>query len=427
MNRPFSAFHHEKSTGSIKCPHLSVCPGCTKDNPLLPPSPHLEQAQDFVKKKSLEKLSLQLEVGKAIEWRTRARLAVREYGGVIKCGLYQKRSHTLVAIPHCKVHHPSINEAIRLIEKSLTSLRSKLKGLLIYDEMQHRGLLRYIQCTVERRTQKVQLVLILNSSIVEIEKPSNDSDLILLKSELKNLYEENTSLIHSIWFNSNINKTNVITGDLWNHFIGEEAVWEPLANLEIPFLPFHFEQANLEMFERLVVDMKQYDIHDQETIVELYAGMGVIGLVLKEKASKVISIESSARAHETYQLAVESMPETNRKGLRFIQGDSEIEYKNLLNDNVDIFEHTLIVDPPRKGLSNGLVDLLIDLAMNKKAPTKLIYISCHYPSLERDAERLISEGGWRLASARSYLFFPGTDHIETVFSFTPGYIGTNTL
>ena len=83
-------------------------------------------------------------------------------------------------------------------------------------------------------------------------------------------------------------------------------------------------------------------------------------------------------------------------------------------DSTDI----LIVDPPRKGLSPAVVDGLTRQTAHGDLPTLIVYVSCSFKSLRRDCDALLASNKWTLSSATAFLFFPGTDSIETLTLFT---------
>ncbi len=127
-----------------------------------------------------------------------------------------------------------------------------------------------------------------------------------------------------------------------------------------------------------------------QRILELYAGVGAIGLTLHAKARQITLIENNPYAHLSYQ----QTPKPN------------IVYHCIDAKEADFSNHDLtIVDPPRKGLDPQV--------LNKIASPQLIYISCAFSTFKRDCETLISRG-YKLQKAAGYLLFPGTNHVETL-------------
>lgn len=393
-------FSSEKKV--ISCQHFGPCSGCVRDTVMLPPLVLYTRARNFFHEISQGFIIPECIFGESIHWRTRAKLVCRLYNGKPRFGLYKKNSHDLIPIPHCQVHHPSINRAVFLLEETL----SQLKDIRVpYDEIRGSGLIRYVQCSVERKTSRVQLAVVMNA----MPESSSNLEKIVVEA-LEKMVHLHSDLFHSLWINYNPQKTNRIYGDVWKHLLGPEEIWETILGVEIPILPSHFEQANLPLFEKVIEDIALY-VGQDSSLVELYAGMGVISLVLgKNNFKKQYIIELHPDSKKSFDKAVAHFPESFEKKCQFIIGDSEEVY---LREYRTFGSHILLLDPPRKGLSPGLLQFL----SSEKAIDQIeqiVYISCHYPTLERDIEALLKLGLWRISFVRCYLFFPGTEHIETV-------------
>jgi tRNA/tmRNA/rRNA uracil-C5-methylase (TrmA/RlmC/RlmD family) len=254
-----------------------------------------------------------------------------------------------------------------------------------------------VQAVVERASSRVQLTFVLNFSPLDFPKVKQ------WEQRAETLFASNTSLWHSLWLNLQPLPTNTIFGPTWKHIVGEAAIWETLAGCQIPFLPSHFAQANLEMFEKLLLDLVALLPQDAR-VVELFAGMGVISLVIRSRCARVTAIERDESAALAFIQAKTRLAPHLHEGMEFIVGDAAAGHEAMEEAT------TVIVDPPRKGLPHALVKAI---AMAKNVHT-LLYISCHFSTLERDIGELMDQGGFRISFARSYLFFPGTDQIETL-------------
>lgn len=362
----------------IGCRHFPACSGCLYDSCENPPEKYVEAKAYFA---SHWQLDLPLIQGDVRHWRTRAKLAVRAPASI---GLFEKGTHQVLPIPHCQVHHPQINEAVSRFLKAF-----KAANLSAYNEKTHKGDLRYLQCVIERRTQKVQLTLVLNSSQATAE----------WHALAKSLFDP--TFWHSIWFNFNDKPTNTIFGRAWEKALGLDEIWEEIAGIEVAFGPSHFGQANLAIYEKLVYDIQETILENSQA-VELYAGIGVIGLALAKKCSSVILAEVESHAKTYYEKAFAKLPAREQSRLHYHVAKAE-ECLALLDG-----AQVCVVDPPRKGLGTELLHHLL------KTPSlqQLIYVSCEWHSLQRDLQSLPE--GWRVTKASSYLFFPGTNQIETL-------------
>lgn len=365
------------------CPHAAFCSGCllNEERPLI------ERAVSFFTKLGIDSYSLQK--GCPTGWRTRAKLAIRRQRGKLECGLFRRGSHEVVSIPHCAAHHPKINEA-------LSALLS-LSPHLAYDEASGEGQLRYVQLMVERHSGRVQLTLVLNLPNFE------SSQVHDWEAWAHSLYSQDPARWHSFWINLQPKATNTIFGAQWKLVCGEPLIWEQICGQQIPLLPSHFSQANLEMFDQLLGDLLHL-LPEGQRVVDLYGGMGVIGCVVAPKCRSVVVVERDESAQEPFLEAKKRLPA--EVDINYIVGDVG-ETLDVLNEAT-----TVIVDPPRKGLPPSVVQKLGE----REQIRTLFYISCHFHTLERDAQLLL-EKGFSISFARSYLFFPGTDQIETLVCF----------
>lgn len=339
------------------CPHFFHCSGCDVADIFNPPI--WKEALAFFREYGVEP---QFISDGFSQTRLKAKLAVRPGPEI---GLFKKKSHEVLSIPHCQVHHPAINRAVGIINEEI--IKQKVAP---YRENPPSGTLRYIQLFVERRTNKVQLVLVANHGDLE--------------PFCKALLEYD--LWHSIWINIQSTSTNRIFGDAWKLIHGEPFLWQTLNHLSIPFHPGAFSQAHLPLFEKMLQKMESW-VRPNDSILELYAGVGAIGLSLQHKTKKLILVENNPFAHLSFQ-----------------QMKTNIPYLCIDANEADFLGHELIiVDPPRKGLDPQILP--------KLNSQRLIYVSCGFESFKRDCKKLFSTG-WRIKEALGYLLFPGTNHVE---------------
>ncbi len=365
----------------IHCPHFIPCSGCTIDENVNHP-PLLFEVDHYFKGFSIP---FEYFSDKVIGWRYRAKLAVRSQSDDAQIGLYEAGTHHVVNIPLCRVHHPHINQAVEHIKTWICN-----EKIVPYDERTKKGLLRYIQCVVERSSGRVQLTLVINDFNQQIIEPL-----------LKYLWDYAPNLWHSLWINLNTQTTNTIFGKHWHLVRGEEYVWEILADTQVCFHPANFAQANLDVFERMLLDLKS-KIPAQKRILEYYAGVGVFGLCLAEKTQRVHCCEINPFAQISFEKAYAM---NKNRNILFSTG-SVVNHLDLLDEN-----DLVIVDPPRKGLD----PLLLEALLKNNLAQEVWYISCGWPSFKRDCQKLLKH--WSLVYAKAYLFFPGTNHLEILAQF----------
>ncbi|MDF2577317.1 MAG: hypothetical protein K0S74_801 [Chlamydiales bacterium] len=378
----------------LNCLHFQQCSGCVINSQLHSP-PIAQDAIKYFKELGIPNASVVFEKGHA--WRCRAKLAIRGTWENPLIGLYEENSHRVVPIPHCVVHHPLINKAVEIVKDKIISQK-----LPIYCEETGQGLLRYIQCFVDRKQNKVQLSAVLNLQGLE-----EDYYEAKVKTWLMELWESGKgSLWHSIWVNFNSQRNNLIFGKQWSHIHGEEYLWEELLGFPFAFQPMVFSQANMDLFESILRDIVQ-SLDSTQKVIEYYAGIGVIGLLAAIKAQKVYSCETNPNSIELFQQTCTRWPDDIVGKMNFAATEVSQNLDWLYRGDV------LIVDPPRKGL-DPLV--LQKLKVGEHALKQIIYLSCGWNSFKRDCDTLLNSG-WKLENAKIYILFPGSNHIETLAWF----------
>ncbi len=199
--------------------------------------------------------------------------------------------------------------------------------------------------------------------------------------------------------------TNLPTDLLW----GEEAIEEEILGLRYRVRPNAFLQTNTEMCEVLYSVAREYaGLTGNETVYDLYCGIGTIGLTLARDALTVWGIESS---EESIACAVENAELNGLANAAFFAGDVARDLDEL-SDRAGPPD-VVVVDPPRAGLAGKAVRRVGEL----QAP-RLVYVSCNPTTLAGNAKQLAADFGYRLDRARPVDMFPHTPHVETVALFT---------
>ena len=425
-------FHMDSKTC---CASLASCFGCADLQRILTPSAYIDVKNFFHAHAPYSEVPL---IHKEIlEWRTRAKLAVRgnamlpeiyrnnlknrafdkeasqnshleqativraqgasedesfekkptpsktDSSGCFGIGLFQQGTHQVVPLPHCPLHHPAINRAYGIVYDTMKQMR-----IAPYVEKNHSGLIRYLQFVVERKSRRVQLTIVATR-----EDP-------VLEKWVKQLYIEGG--FHSIWLNLQSAQTNTIFGNTWKFLMGESYVEEKIADVFFYFHPACFMQAHLSLFEELVRSV-QRNMKKDKKVIDLYAGVGVIGLNCAKQSKAVTCVEWSPFAEECFTLSLlKCAPEIQNKAV-FYQGPVEKYAHEIMQAEV------IIVDPPRKGLDPQVLQAI----MTATHAQQIVYISCNPLSFFRDC-LLLLEKGWKITYAETYLLFPGSDHVEVL-------------
>ncbi len=366
-------------SSKLCCASLSSCFGCAEPTRILSPAMWTHVKTFF--HEHAPHLDVPLIHKEIWGWRTRAKLAVRGTQALPEIGLFQQGTHEVVPLPDCPLHHPSINRAYGIVYDTMKRMR-----IIPYSEKGHTGLLRYLQFVVERKSRRVQLTL-----VVTREDP-------LIEKWVKQLYIEGG--LHSTWLNCQSKASNTIFGDRWKFCEGESYVEEKIGDIVFFVHPACFMQAHLSLFEELIRSIQRRILPDKK-VVDLYAGVGVIGLNVTAQSQTVTCIEWNPFAQECFDLSLLKCPPEMQKKASFLEGAVETHLPLIQEAEV------IIVDPTRKGLDARVLEAITS---STKAE-QLIYISCNPVSFYRDCLKLL-EKGWRITLAETYLLFPGSDHVE---------------
>src|SRR5690606_16104233 len=211
--------------------------------------------------------------------------------------------------------------------------------------------------------------------------------------------------LHSLWWNGQPERSNVLLGPHWHRWCGPEALRERIGGVDVFFPPGAFGQSNLDGADALVAAVHAA-VPDGARVVELYAGCGPIGLGLLGRSEAVVFVESAPDAVRGLALGLAARPAHERARAR-VHGE-EAGRATAALAGADV----VIVDPPRKGL-----DAPLAAALAAAPPARLLYVSCDPASLERDARRLVAAGRVRLAALTVFDLFPNTHHVEALARF----------
>ena len=294
-----------------------------------------------------------------------------------------------MTVPHCSVHHPAINRAAAVVRNAVADA-----GVAPYVEGAHAGLARYLQVVVERASQRVQVVLV-----------GNCPDPGPLGACLDLVRDRLGPVLHSLWFNANVARTNAILGPKFFLWCGPPSVIERFCGTAIHYPPGAFGQNNLEIAGR-IVDHVRGLVPAGSIVAEFYAGVGAIGLSLIDRVARLRLNEVAPASLHGLALGLDGLSPTDRAKVEVLPGPAGVETRAL--EGADV----AIVDPPRKGL-----DPLLLQALCARGPRRLVYVSCRLDTFLRDAAQLTAEGGYAVSELRAYDLLPYTDHVETVACF----------
>jgi len=323
----------------------------------------------------------------AVGYRASAKLVFGRKREKVLVGLYQRGSHEIIDCPDCPVHHPLINRIAAVVREEV-----QRQGISVYSSRHQNGLLRYLLIRVSPNGGKAMVTLV-----------SNFRDLQQLPKLGKWLMRKVPEVI-SVHQNVNSSTGNVIIGQETLKLHGTPDLIDRVGDIRLRIAPEAFFQVNTGQAARIYALVRAWaGLRKQDTLVDLYCGIGGIALHLAQDAGRVFGIESVV---EAVRNAEDNARLNNLDNCRFIAGDAAEELQKLAErlNTLDL----VTVNPPRKGCSDDLLRTLGQLL-----PAQIIYVSCDPPSLANDLAHL-STAGYSLEKVQPVDMFPQTAHIETL-------------
>jgi len=224
------------------------------------------------------------------------------------------------------------------------------------------------------------------------------------KRELVDMLVENVPGVKSVFLNVNTQNTNVILGRKNIKIFGQDTISDYIGKYRFNISPLSFYQVNPVQTEVLYNKALEYaGLTGEETVFDLYCGIGTISLFLSEKAKKVYGVEV---VEEAIIDARKNAELNGVENVEFIAGESEKVVPELYKQGVRA--DVVVVDPPRKGCDKTLLETLVSME-----PKRIVYVSCNPSTLARDLNYL-DENGYKAVEAQPVDMFPFTPHVECV-------------
>lgn len=302
-------------------------------------------------------------------------------------GFYAKRSHRIIDTPVCMLQNEVNDRIVKIIRAFLAEYEIPL-----YDETIHRGLVRHILTRIGRRTGEIMVCLVVNGR----KLPHCD----VLVERLREI-EGMTSIV----LNVNTDQTNVILGTEVHVLWGKETIRDYIGDVQFEISPLSFYQVNplqTQVLYQTALDFA--GLEGNETVLDLYCGIGTISLFFAQKAKHVFGVEivPEAIADAKRNATLNSMNNAD-----FAVGAAEDVIPRLYEEK-GITADVVVVDPPRKGCDSVLLDTIAAIS-----PKKVIYVSCDSATLARDLAYLCPKG-YTIEKVQVVDMFPHTVHVETV-------------
>ncbi len=319
-------------------------------------------------------------------YRNKAQYPVSIVDGKLEAGFYAYKSHRIIPCSDCRLQQQEFKEILDIISNWV-----KQNNVTSYDEKTGRGLLRHIYIRRAPKTGETMVCLVINGKNIPNE------------AELVNALVKDKS-VKSVCVNINRENTNVILGDKTNVIYGQKTITDILLGKKFVISPESFYQINHDQCEKLYTKAAEYaGLTGNETVVDLYCGVGTIGLSMPDRAKRIFGIEIVPQAIENAKINAKQNGISNAE---FFCGDAFDGAKEL--EKRGIAPDVVILDPPRKGCQKELFDVI-----EQMNPKRIVYVSCDSATLARDLEVLQTKG-FRTLEVTPVDMFPRTPHVEAV-------------
>ena len=375
------------------CPSARQCGGCQLQ------AVSYEEQKAFKEKKlrghlerigGFKELPMEPLIGmdEPYHYRNKAQFPVgRNKEGRIVTGFYAGRTHAIIENRDCALGLPQNKEVLDRVIAHMEKY-----NIAPYDEMTGKGLVRHIFVRYGFFTGELMVCLIINGQDLPHQK-----EMVEKLGEIPGMT--------SISLNINKKRNNVILGDKVKTIWGKEYITDKIGDISYEISPLSFFQVNPHQTWKLYSKALEYaDLHGEETVWDLYCGIGTISLFLAQKAKFVRGVEIVSAAIEDARRNARLNKIDN---VEFFVGKAEEVLPREYEKN-GVYADVIVVDPPRKGCDEMLLKTIL-----KMQPKRVVYVSCDSATLARDL-RFLCDNGYELKKVCGVDQFPQTVHVETV-------------
>ena len=313
-------------------------------------------------------------------------------------GFFAGRTHRIVPCPDCKLQPSVLNE----IGNALCAFFAQ-QGIRPYDEQSGKGLVRHI--FLRRGAHSGQIMVCLVCTRAKL--PHAEQLCTALRGQFP--------AISTILLNVNAKNTNVILGSENHILYGPGYIEDTLCGVPVRLGPLSFYQVNTLAAERLYGVAAQYaQLTPDDTLLDLYCGMGTIGLSMAEQCRELIGVEIVPEAIESAKANAARMGEAVAAKSRFFCADAGQAATQLAAEG--LHPDIVMLDPPRKGCDEATLSAVV-----RMAPRRVVYVSCNPATAARDAAWL-EQNGYHAEKVQPVDLFPRTKHVECVIALSKGEI-----
>ncbi|WGG46244.1 23S rRNA (uracil(1939)-C(5))-methyltransferase RlmD [Rossellomorea sp. DA94] len=385
----------KKSPQRVKapCPVYELCGGCQLQH--LSYEGQLDAKRDILlqslerhTKLKLEDMDIRPTIGMDNPWhyRNKSQFQVGTQNGKAIAGLYSMNSNKLIDIDECIVQHPLTNKVTNEIKRIINDF-----NIPVFDEKKKKPILKTIVTRVGFETGEVQVVLVTSEKKIPRKE--------LLISEIQKRLPEVVSIAQNI----NPQKTALVFGDETIHLSGKESIEERLEEFTYELSARAFFQLNPIQTSKLYNEAKKAAaLTGEEKVVDAYCGVGTIGLWLADGAKEIRGMDV---IKEGIDDAKKNAKKFGVEHAEYFVGGAETLMPKWKNEGWR--PDVVVVDPPRTGCDNKLLDTLKEVK-----PKTFVYVSCNPSTLAKDIDYLKKQ--YRVDYLQPVDMFPQTAHVEVV-------------
>ena len=321
-------------------------------------------------------------------YRNKAQFPIgRDKNGKIVAGFYAGRTHSIIANTNCSLGVPQNEQILKKVISWMETCHIEP-----YDETNGQGLVRHVLIRFGFTTKEIMVCLVING-----RKLPKSRELSASLNEIPGMT--------SITANINMERTNVILGKDLILISGKPYIEDYIGDIKYQISPLSFFQVNPVQTRNLYGKALEYaGLTGNETVWDLYCGIGTISLFLARKAKKVYGVEI---VPEAIADARNNAKINGIKNAEFYVGKAEEVLPEKYRTE-GIKADVIVIDPPRKGCDEALLDTIV-----KMQPQRVVYVSCDSATLARDL-KYMKERGYEVEKGEAVDMFPMTVHVETV-------------
>jgi 23S rRNA (uracil1939-C5)-methyltransferase len=382
------------------CPYFPECGGCQLQHLDYPAQLEAKRVtvQDALERiGGFKGVEVPLTLGMAKPWRYRnnGQYPIRKVNGQVRIGFFKAGSHEVIDIKDCLIQ-PEINARV------VAAIKAWIQetGVTTYNTKTQEGVMRHLMIRHSNVTGGLMVVL-----VATVKTLHGEADLV---ERLRREVPE----IESLVLNTNTRVGSQVLGTQNRVLYGAERIYGEIDGFRYGISPLSFFQVNTDQTKVLYQKAIEFaDLKGDETVFDVYSGIGTISLSLSRKARKVYGIESVGPAVED---AIENAKYAGVSHVEFLAGLAEDVMPKLAEQGVR--PDVVVLDPPRKGCELAVLRTLLDMK-----PEKIVYVSCKPSTLARDLKILcgggesgLEEAAYELAAVQPVDLFGETGHVECV-------------